>query len=290
MMKNLIPYLLSGFFLVMSLSACKKNDISVADGQEAYINFYNASEVLQQNSAYSSENFIINNSFSKQPVFSSIDDFRQFPRHLTASDRVVDVIYPPAGITYDVVYWLPLTANTYQFAYTSVDKTVIADTSINVSPQSFTTQYLVESPLADHTYQTVTVPVERKGTKGKVRLQIINLSPDFGPLEVYQTDLSGKRISTELPASLPFGKYSNYVELDTAGAGSAFGKILLNFRKSGTDARILSKAIDAVSNSVFTLVFQGFEKNTSRRIKTGENTYGQVTVTANLRINTRRVY
>lgn len=282
-------YLLIGFCL---FAACKKNEVIPGNGQEAYINFYNASEVLQQNFALSGKNqIIINDSLpgQVQPEFSPTDDFRQFPRHLTGS-AVIDAINPPAGLTYDVVYWMALTSDQYRFRYTSVNKTTLTDASIRLSPKTFTTQYLVETPEADNTYSVLNVPVERKGAANKVRLQIINLSPDFGALEVYRADQNGNRVSSELPTGLLADTYSDYIELDTAGASKTYNKIILKFAKSGSNEVLLTKAVDAISNSCYTIVFQGFERTTRRRIKISDTESRTVTVSPNLRVNIRRVF
>lgn len=274
------------------LAACKKTDVTPGNGQEAYVNFYNASEVLQQNMSFSMNNqIIINDSLpgQVQPEFSPTDDFRQFPRHLTGS-AVIDAVYPPAGLTYDVVYWMALTSNQYRFRYTSVNKTAITDTAVNLQPKSFTAQYLVESPQAENAYRMLNVPVERKGVPGKVRLQVINLSPDFGPLEVYRADQDGNRVSSQLPTALATDSYSSYVEVDTTGAAKTYNKILLKFCKSGTSEVVLTKAVDAISNSCYSIVFQGFERSTQRRLKTGNGDFETVTVSPNLRVNIRRTF
>lgn len=273
------------------LAACKKSDVTPGNGMEAYVNFYNASEVLQQNISLSMNNLIvINDSLpgQVQPQFSSTDDFRQFPRYLSAT--VVDVVYPPAGLTYDVVYWMAFNSERYRFAYTSINKTQIADTAINLRAKTFATQYLVESPAADDAYRILTVPVERSGTAGKVRLQLINLSPDFGPLSVYRTDHEGNPVSSQLPTALSTNKYSSYVELDTTGISKTYNKIILKFAKSGSSEVLLTKAVEAVSNSCYSVVFQGFERSTRRRIKINDTDYRTVTVSPNIRVNVRRIF
>lgn len=278
---------------VTLLTACEKKEVRPGDGLDTYVNFYNASEVLQQNFTLSESNqIIINDSLpdQRQPQFSSTDDFRQYPRHLTGSDAVIDVINPPAGITYYVVYWMPFNADRYKFSYTSVAKTFLVDTTVSLQAKTFTTQYLVESPAADDAYRILTIPVERRGTAGKVRVQVLNLSPDFGPLEVYRSDHEGNRIGSQLPSALGTDAHTPYVELDTAEASKTYNKLILKFCKSGSSEVVLTAAVDAISNSVYSIVFQGFEKATDRRIKTSSSEYEQVTVSPNLRVNVRRVF
>lgn len=278
---------------VTLLTACEKKEVVPGDGQDTYVNFYNASEVLQQNISLAMSNkIIINDSLpgQQQPQFSSTDDFRQYPRHLTGTDAVIDAVNPPAGINYNVVYWMPVNAEKYRFAYTSVNKTSLVDATVDLLPKTFTTQYLVESPAADNAYSILTVPVERTGTAGKVRVQLVNLSPDFGSLEVYRTDEAGNRVASQLPTALSATTYSPYVELDTAGASKTFNKLLLKFCKSGSNEVVLTRAVDAISGSSYSVVFQGFEKLTTRRIKISGSDYQQVSVSPNLRVNVRRIF
>ncbi|WP_256009076.1 DUF4397 domain-containing protein [Desertivirga xinjiangensis] len=278
-------YLILG--LLLCSAACQKTEQIAGEGQDTYINFYNASEVLQQYRSYSEQNqIIINDSVPgarNRPQFSSTDDFRQFPRHLTGTDAVID---GPAGD----IYWLPMMADTYRFTYTSVNKNYLVDTAVTLLPKTFTTQYLVESPEAEEAYRILTVPVERKGIAGKVRVQVVNLSPDFGNLEVVRVGQEGRQIATDLPGDLSFGSYSPYAELDTAGSSETYGKLVLQFRKSGSSETVLTAAIDAIPKSSHTIVFQGFERETPRRIKTGDGEYEQAIVAPNLRVKVRRVF
>lgn len=275
------------------LAACEKKEVMPGNGQDTYVNFYNASEVLQQNFYLAMSNqIIINDSLQgqQQPQFSSTDDFRQYPRHLTGSDAVIDVINPPAGSNYDVVYWMSFIAERYRFAYTSVNKTYLVDTTVSLQAKTFTTQYLVESPASDDAYRVLTIPVERTGSAGKVRVQVLNLSPDFGPLEVYRTDHEGNRVGNQLPSALGTDAHTPYVDLDTAGASKTYNKLILKFCKSGSSEVVLTAAVDAISNSAYAIVFQGFEHATDRRIKTSNSDYEQVTVSPNLRVNVRRIF
>lgn len=275
------------FISIMCFAACSKSEDQVpGNGQDAYVNFCNASEVQQQNVLLAQQNRVIINDTSwdnLQPEFMSDGDIRQYPRHLTGTDLAVDRISGD-------IYWMAVIADSYKLTYTSINQTPLHDTTISVTPKSFTTQYLVESPATDNAYCIFTVPVERKGIAGKVRVQVMNLSPDFGPLEVYRTAQDGSRIPTALPSAIAYGTYSPYVELDTAGAAGTNGKLMLKFCKSGSDDVITTRAVDAVSNSSYTIVFQGFETETPRRIRTGEHEYQQVTVSPNLRVNMRRIF
>jgi len=291
-MNNIKIYL--ALAAALMLSACQKSgDIAPGNGQDAYLNFYNASEVLQQNMILSANNLILINDTvpgANQPQFSQSDDFRQFPRTITGNQFNIDINSIPAGTNYNIVYWMPVLAGTHHIAYTASKNVDLKDTTVSISPKSFTTQYLVESPVSNEAYRIATVPEERRGIAGKVRVKVVNLSPDLGPLEVIRTDKDGNTILETLPAALKYGEHSAYAEIDTAGVSRTRGQLILKLRKSGSSAILLTQVIDAVPNTSFTVVFQGFEKETIRRIRTGSQTFQTVTVNPNLRINIRRIF
>ncbi|WP_256012085.1 hypothetical protein [Desertivirga xinjiangensis] len=266
------------------LAGCKKTDVTAGDSQVGYINFFNASEVLMQNAALSRDNFIMINDTVKgkrQPHFAADGDIRQFPFSVTASQLINEQI----GNIGDL-FWLPLKGNN-RFTFTSVDRVFLTDTSLNIQPDTFTTLYLAESPVADDAYAFVDVPVETKGTAGKVRLQIINLSPDLGPLKAYLFGASATPVAAELPQSLNFGMHSKYAEVDLNLANNK-GNLLLKICRSGSEEVLVSTAVPAKNHAVYTIFVRGFLQSATRRIKNSNTAYAEVTITPNLRATLRR--
>lgn len=293
---------LMGIMGLILFSGCQKqDDYAPNNGQIAYINFYNAADGLLQNGAISGFHRIyINDTLSKGriPGFSGSDNFRQYPFTVTGTNLSVDNLSVPSDVTYNVVYWLPLKTDQYRFLYNSISadntrKGTIINTNTELKSESFTTQYLAESLESDTSYQILNVPVERKGTPAKVSIQVVNLCPDLGPLEVYREDSNGAKINEGLPATLASGAYSPYTELDTAGAQKNLGQLLLKIKKAGTTNVLFTVSVPAISKSSFTVVVQGFSSQTTRRIKSiqiSPSDFVQVTVEPNLRVNVRRVY
>ena len=283
-------------------SACKKQtDYSPNDGQVGYINFYNAADGLIQNGVISGFHRIyINDSISKDriPEFQSSDSFRQYPQTPTGSSLISDGPTLPNDVTYTRVYWLPLSSENYHFLYTSISadgliKKDIFRGAAAIKTDSFTLQYLIEDVKADTAYQVINVPVERNGTPGKVRIQILNMSPDLGPLQVYREDANGNMMSDGLPSSLASADYSNYVDIDTTGSYKDLGQLLLKFRRTGSSNVLFTTSFPAISKSFFSVVVQGFASKTNRRIKSIQSNstgFVPVTVDPNLRVNVRRVY
>jgi hypothetical protein len=294
----LIPLLgVGGLFLLQLLSSCSENiaDIVPGNGNVAYVNFYNAMEAAHQSLPSDSLGFynmiyvndsVSNTKFRSFPQFSesTLDDKRQYPFHFTGTPYITDI----AG-GYGDVFWMPITADTYKFIYTSRFKVFLKDTTVVLKPNTYTTQYIAESPATDSTYTVVTVPVEPKAVQGKVRVQIVNLATDWGAIDVYQVDEDGKKLTSTLPVNLSFGGYSPYAELDIANADKN-NKLVLKFRKNGETAASLTTTVSAISGSTYTLVVQGFINETMRRIKKSNTGYISVDVMPDLRVNNRKMY
>lgn len=285
----------AGLLIGIGLASCSESVDSIipADGNIAYINFFNLSEVIRQSTDYtlSHGNMVYvndsvpNGNFKNFPQFAegNSDDVRAYPRHFTGTDVVVD--YVSSG-----VYWMPIAADSYKFIFTSAGKVFLKDTTVTLAPDTYTTQYLVESPKADSAYTIVNVPVEPKAVEGKVRVQVVNLATDLGPVDVVQADDAGNEVASDLPQNLGFGSYNaQYTELDVATAGSN-NRLLLKFRKSGNSEDLQTFALTATSGSTYTLVLRGFEKSAVRRMKIGENQYATEEITPALRVLSLRTY
>lgn len=289
---------LMGLLGLILFSACSKQDSYMPNkGQIAYINFYHAADGLRQ---YGGFRLYINDTTSEERKleYRGHNDFSQYPSTVTGTDLAVDYLGSPSDVTYDVVYWLPLKTGSYHFLYNSISadnkiKGTVIDNNTNLQTQSFTTQYIMESLQSDTSYQVLNIPVERKGVPGKVRIQVVNLSPDLGPLEVYREDNNGSKINEGLPVELASGNYSAYTELDTAGAGNNLGQLLLKIRKAGSTDVLFTAPVPAISKSSFIVVVQGFASQTNRRIRNMQNSgpdFVQIAVDPKLRYNVRRVY
>ena len=292
---NMIGGLL--LLLMCCFQSCSENvaDIIPGNGNDTYINFYNAIEAARQGLATDSLGYYnmiyVNDSvpnavFKKFPQFSDAgsDDKRQYPYHFTGTDYVTDI----AGGFGDV-FWMPIAEGKYKFIYTSRFKTFLKDTAVVLTRKTYTTQYITESPESNSAYTIVTVPVEPKAVQGKVRVQIVNLATDLGAIDVYQVDDNGKELTSTLPTNLSFGAYSPYAELDTAGANKN-NKLVLKFRKNGESTASLTTTVPAISGSTYTLLVQGFINETVRRIKKSNTGYISVDVMPDLRVNSRRMY
>lgn len=291
---------------MLLLTACRKEDVVTGNNAEAYINFYNASEVLKQGMLdlpapvggttkfyLSHQNYIyINDSVARTsnflPVFAEgFDDKKQFPAHITGIPAVIDGI---ARAEYNV-YWLPLTSGFYRFIYTSAYKNYLVREAVQLDAKTYTTQYLTEDPSTDSAYRVVTAPAYLKATPGSVRVQTVHLSPDSGPVDVFRMNKDGNRQGTAIVQNLAFGNHNDYADIDTAGAATTYGNIVLGFYKAGSTTKLYSVAVAATSGASFITVVQGFAGAAARRIIVNANGYSTVTwqVTPDLRVNVRRL-
>lgn len=287
------------FMAALEFSACKKNiEPLVADAQNAYINFYNASEILTSNPNLSVGNMVyVNDSipqypFMRYPEFSSGNP--QYPRNTGGGlETPPGNVNIPSGIGYSVAFWMPIAPGQYKFIFTSVNKNYLKDIALTLAAKDRTALYLVESPDGNDQYRLVAVPTERAGTPGKVRIKVVNLSPDAGTLGVVR-DNNGTTEVQGLPQHLQFGEYSEYVEIEPNGT-SATSFIDLEINKADGNQNLISTSIPAIPGSSFVLLIQGFTTVSSRKIITGKQTDGSpiwetVNVPANFRATWRRTF
>lgn len=279
--------------LVNIAIGCKKTEVVPGNGQEAYLNFYNASEVQQQNIALALSNHVVIDkqyTINGMGAFGADGDNRQFPHTPGIAQMTPDNLNLPIGITYNHVFWLPMMSGSHHLAYTSDDRKITLQAiTETLQPKAFNMQYFVESPVADSLYNIFSFPVQQAGTPGKVRVQIVHLSPDLGPIEVYRADENGNKVDTDLPNTLVYGQGSSSIEIDTVGSSKTKQLILLKFLKKGSSDIALTSSIPAVSNSSFIVVLRGFEQSTVRKIKM-KSGYQTVTVNSNIRTNLRRIF
>lgn len=282
--------------ILFFLASCEEVSIeqSFPAGLYANVNFFNASEVMNQNSSLQGGNMVyINDSVPKPPFLQFPifevkypglgNDMRQYPQ--AGVGRNPEVVIPD---NYQVVYYMPVAVGTYRFIFTGSGKVFLKDIDATLEKDSYNTFYLTESPEADDTYRITAVPEERKGAEGKIRVRVVHLAPDAESLSVMKAD----GFSAGLPP-LKFGSYSPYIELDTIGASQNFGNVVLKFSDNSNPTELLvSAAVPAVEGSSFIILVQGFRKPANRKILVGSNPdmVQSVTVQPNFRTNLRRTH
>lgn len=281
--------------LIVAMVGCDKAEW--VDTTAAYINFYNASEVIQQNAVLMNNNMVFindslpNGTFDKFPQFRNLDvSQRQYP--YTFSIYNTADIHTPS--TYQYVYYMAMQPDKYHFIYTGADKIFLHDTTLNLSVGSHTCLYLVESP-EDFAYHIVSVPEEREGIDGKVRVRVVHLSPDTEPVSIRRVYADGSSKDVGYSA-VGFGGYTDYIALDTEGTEEQFHNIVLQLSLADApDDAVLTAAIPADAGSSYIVLLRGFQNPAERNLlrgydNLGEPVYQQYAVYANLRTALRRTY
>lgn len=290
--------------IVIFLSGGCSKDVSdslPADGNVAYVNFVNAGEAFlygtQEDRLQHENRIYINDSINNAPFdkynhqgrypaeFTAETglDIRQYPRHFTGNDIVVD------NSAQGDVYWLPLHSGDYRFIYTSRNRTYLHTTNITLDRQTCYQLYLVESPESEESYTVVEAPLQQsERMEGQVTVQLVHLSPDAGEVEVYQVDSEGNEIAAVTNTPLSFGE-NVMASLPTEGADTTFDRLLLRFRRpGGADLHALS--VPAQSGAVYTVLLRGFTQQTERKLKVDNQNSVSVTVLPDLRSSIRRVF
>jgi len=300
MNKSYYPFvgLMAGVALFFTACVEDLNPVLPADGNIAYVNFVNAAEAIlygQNDTLQRYNNLYINDSINNPPFDNYNDrawypfefpestiDIRQCPRHFTGVSAIT------VGGNADV-YWLPLEGGDYRFIYTSKNKTYLYTAEESLKKSTYQMLYLVESPETDSSYTVVNVPIERKErVEERVIVQLVNLSPDAGGVEVYRVDANGNEMATATINTLTFGQYAS-TEFSTEGTKNSYNSILLRFRTPGGND-LQSIAVPANNGAVYTLLLRGFINQTKRSVQKDNETMTTVTVLPNLRCSLRRVF
>lgn len=290
-----------GYLFIFFLTSCEKEITPYApgEGQEAYVNFYSAVEVVAQRQTeplHENNMIYIQDSVKSElfpyvfPTFTNTtSDGRQFPE-IAGSDITPTWTGNNDQIRSNV-FWQPLPMNDfYRFIFTSTNKVFLKDITLSLAPKSFTMLYLTESPESDNAYTIVAVPAgELKGVEKKVKVQVVNLATDWGSIDIVLTDRNGDIVDTNLPENLAFGKYSTYALLDPQYA-NGYKKLALRIRKHGEENFTLSTNIDAVPGSSYIVVVKGFAKEATRYIKKSNTEQARIEITPSLRVHNRRLY
>ena len=275
----------AGILLMLFLSACKKNSTAEEDNPAAALNLYSASDVQVKQSL---NRYV----FIDMPVDTVPAQNLAVPVFTNDQQEYPVVYHDP----YHLITYTRMTAGSHRLLFTDTGRLVIHDTALILAKDSYTTLYITD---AGHTgepasYQSLSVAEDRHGTRGRVRVRVINLSPDIGSISCYQEKADGKTLFSPLPQQLAFCKASDYVELDTTGATD--GK--LNLRVIADDDPLnplVLTRIPASPGHAYVMVVQGFRQATTRQVPFGKNADGSLKyrttdITANVRVTLRQSY
>lgn len=287
--------------ILLLVSGCSEDELYGVKST-AYVNFFQASEVIMQ-AGLTTDNFIyINDSVPNGPIkrfFPQIEPFisdtRQFPSEISdGGDGYTPGVIHGVGGRYSYIYYMGLDPDSYRFIFTGENKVFLKDTLVNLSADSYTDLYLTEDR-GDQDYRIVAVPNQHTAIAGKVQVRIVHLSADTEPLTVSRAYDNGK-VDTGLgyPTQLAFGQYSDYVPFDTEDTDAELNNIMLRFSPAGDpDNILLTASIPVDAGASYTVLVRGLRNSATRRIHTGYNSdgariYSEHAVNANLRTTLRR--
>jgi hypothetical protein len=292
---NKYPLIAIAILVSLVVTSCSKEVTPVEPGgkEEAAFNFYCASSVLNGLSNGAAPIYLNAKDYDPAKRFiPQLDPFPYFSFGLSNAKHES----PSLSNNFGSVMYLRHVAGANRFIFTDTTRNKIADTVIDAISHSRNILYLIDQPMPDNSvaqYTVLHVEDDAIGAEGKVKLRVINLSPDAGSLDIVARKRNGDWLRSPLPNELSFKNFSDYILLDTTGIGDN-GQIVLNVLSSNQEA-ILSTGIPAITGASYTLVIEGFRNGTTRRIPTRKRPddsfeYTSVTIPANLKTSIRRMY
>lgn len=299
-------YRFAGCLMAVScilLAACSENE-NYGLRPVAYVNFYNAAEVLQQNVALQADNRVYINDSLPNDTFRNFPEFslssnstaqRQFPEIVSDADSHYYAGQVNLSTDYQYVYYMAIAPGSYRFIYTGPNKVYWRDSTFVLAKDGYTELYLTEDLAADG-YRIVALPGGHGSISGKVRVRVVHLSADTEPLGIARVYADGSTADAGFPQQTSFGEATDYVALDTAGASKQYKKIVLQFSPAGSPGKALTTvSIPAEAGASFTVLVRGFKNQEALQIITGYDAggnpiYKSYTVDPNLRTDLRRNY
>lgn len=282
--------------LMGMLISCEKEITPLIDTeQQAFVNFFDASEVLRK-SKFSASPIYINDSIPHAPFqlafpyFDTNEGERFYPFSVYSHRSVPNYVVNPDYRIYDPVYWLPMDQDNYKFIFSSWEKVFVKDTTLHLPSQQFTSVYISDDPAVDGEFKVLALSEEHRRTEGKVRVRFIHLSSDAGKIKVSRRDATGAEIHEDLSTGLTNGEVTEYLEIDTVGTSATNNNILLTFYDAENPDKILYvKALPAIPGSSFVAVILGNREATTRKLKSIGTTYETVEIDPNFRVSLRRI-
>ncbi|HWZ58341.1 MAG TPA: DUF4397 domain-containing protein [Gemmatimonadaceae bacterium] len=122
-------------------------------------------------------------------------------------------------------------AGAHRFRFTNFNHGVVVDTTLALAASANTVIYLTDS--IGVRYHVMLVDESTPGPANSVRMRVLNLSPDAGPVSAYVVASSGTFLWSNLPQQVAYGTISPYVTVDPSVVASD-GNVYLKFF-GGTD-------------------------------------------------------
>lgn len=280
-----------GSFLLWGSSGCDSSvDPELPGGEEEIgLNFYCASEVLghQKGTApiyldeYTPD--IPFNTFMPNPYFVfGTSERQESPALVMASNAAV--------------MYMRHTTGDHRIVFSDTAQQAMVDTVLYFPPQDYHCLYLADEPVPDGhpaRYAAVSAREERTGEPGKVKLRLINLSPDAGAYSVALTRRDGSLEFVAALSAIGFKGVSAYAAIDTTGR--AMNRQLILNLVDATGVVVLVTGVPAVSESEYSVVLQGFANDTQRQVRVGQNEdgtprYSLLNIPARISARVRRMY
>lgn len=221
----------------------------------------------------------------------------QFPPTLSNFYPDGTTYWPYAtSITNSTEMYQRIEAGGNTFVFEDYTQTYVKETRFAMEPQKWYTLYFADSLRAGNdtlAFSSFLAEEPREASPGKVRLRLVNLSPDAGKVQLRVKRLDDSYIDgIDIPEAA-YAQASPYIEVDTTGI-SAYGQISLDVLDENGIV-IAASGADINPSGNFHIVLLGYRNQTSvvmnyKILPSGAMLYRKTTITPNLRVAARRMY
>lgn len=230
--------------------ACTSTRDPLAVGPQTNINFWSASVALL--------------TWPRSPTYPPPYDFVYIDSYDTSRTDVpnlwngsfpFDPTQDGSGLPYTRVLYMHLAAGSHRLRFTNPERAVIVDTTLGLGGNQNTVLYLTDS--LQHNMHVVAVDESAPGVAGAVRIRVVQLSPDVGPLGAFVFSDTGTVVRSNLPQAVAYDSVTPYIVLDPSLASSD-GNVYVSFFAGGDSANVVATAVVPFSvNRSYHVVVEG---------------------------------
>lgn len=157
--------------------------------------------------------------------------------------------------SYQRVFYMRESAGVHRLWLTNSSGGTVIDTTLTLGADRNTVTYFIDS--LGTQYQILTVDESTPGPSNVVRLRVLNLSPDVGPIGLYVVGDTGQRIFSNLPRNVTYKTVTPYVTVSDSLVASDGNIYLKIFAGTDTASTVTAATVPFMPGRSYHLIVGG---------------------------------